>query len=505
MMKTENFYRSISELARLLANQNDTAEVTQLAVEKTIAIFEAETASIYMVNPRTHETIKTVFHQQQHPINSKNKMLHVSVAGWIMNNDKPFISTSISDDPRIHDLQKKELGSISVIGMPLETEGITIGTIACTISAIPDEKGEELATMLRLIADIIAPHLRNIQDLADLFAKKHPIPDNVILKKYKTVGLIGKSASFINLLRTIERAAEMDLRVLIEGETGTGKELIAKAIHKFSQRSDKPFIAIDCGTLDSEVIESELFGHKKGAFTGATSENPGLFKSADGGTLFLDEIANLPPKIQSKLMRVLEVGEIRPVGGNTILTVDVRVIVAGSVSLKEMVDQGTFRQDLFYRLHTFPIQVPSLSERSDDIPELAHFFLRQFAEKYDKILDRFHPTTLKFMKSSTWEGNIRELRNFVERLVAFTPADQSIANINVLPENLLPEDYIEEIDEPVLDDDLSFSDKVDAFERDILLRVLEETKWNQSEAARRLKITEQTVRYKVKKLNITRP
>ena len=204
--------------------------------------------------------------------------------------------------------------------------------------------------------------------------------------------------------------------------------MLARAIHTFSARNNKPFVAIDCGAIPLNLVESELFGHVKGAFTGATTDRKGLFAEADSGTLFIDEIASLPIDMQAKLMRVLQEGEIRPIGSNSTHKVDVRVIAAGSTSIRQLVDAGQLREDLYYRLHVYPIPVPSLRERQRDIPILANHFLSKFAGQQGKRAQAFHEEITDFMRIRPWPGNIRELENFVERLVTLCPPNMEIVS-----------------------------------------------------------------------------
>ena len=229
------------------------------------------------------------------------------------------------------------------------------------------------------------------------------------------------------------------MRVLLIGNTGTGKELIAKAIHNFSSRANSPFVTIDCGAIPNTLLESALFGHKRGSFTGADSDRKGLFVEASGGTLFMDEINNLPYDMQSKLLRVLQENQVRPVGSDKTIDTDVRIIAASSVPLKELVDNNKFREDLFFRLHVFPIYIPDLSERQEDITLLGNHFLKIFSSQQNRKIEHFHEEVIDFMKQRKWEGNIRELENFVERLVTLTSATSSLIGAESFPTDLYDE------------------------------------------------------------------
>ncbi len=233
----------------------------------------------------------------------------------------------------------------------------------------------------------------------------------------KKFGILGKSAHVQSMLETIEQVAPTDISVLIAGESGSGKELVALALHKHSKRAHKPFIIVNCGAIPAGIIESELFGHKKGAFTGAQSDRKGYFQSADGGTIFLDEIGETPLETQVKLLRVLEQGEFFPVGSSSSVKVDVRVVAASNRNLEKEVDVGTFRKDLFYRLKAITIMVPSLGDRKEDIPILANKFANDCAIRNQIIFKGFSEGAYQIMSQHRWPGNIRELKNFIESMV----------------------------------------------------------------------------------------
>jgi DNA-binding NtrC family response regulator len=238
-----------------------------------------------------------------------------------------------------------------------------------------------------------------------------------LIGKFDFTGIIGENQRILKLFDEVKKVAPTDSTVLLCGETGTGKELFARAVHARSNRADRQFVAVDCSTFAPSLLESELFGHVKGAFTGAAVDKPGIFESADGGTLFLDEIANLDMGIQGKLLRVMESGEFKPVGGSRIKKSDVRIIAATNRDLKAMVEEGAFRDDLFYRLNVFPLNLPPLRERRDDIPRLLYHFLKKYCRRTGKRIDGFSDDALEMLASYDWPGNVRQLKNTVERLV----------------------------------------------------------------------------------------
>jgi two-component system NtrC family response regulator len=252
--------------------------------------------------------------------------------------------------------------------------------------------------------------------------KKMLIDENLHLRKelfsrFSLNNIVGESPEILRVFEQVQKVAPTDSTVLLFGESGTGKELFAGAIHAHSQRAGRQFIAVDCSTLSPTLLESELFGHVRGAFTGAVRDKEGIFEMANGGTLFMDDVTNLSLEIQGKLLRVLETGEYKPVGASRILKTDVRIIAATNRDLRTMVEEGQFREDLFYRLNVFPIFTPPLRERKDDIPRIAYHFLRHFCRKTGKRIEGFSDEALESLIGYHWPGNVRQLKNVVERLV----------------------------------------------------------------------------------------
>jgi two-component system response regulator AtoC len=255
-------------------------------------------------------------------------------------------------------------------------------------------------------------------------------------ERYRVENLVGRSAAMVAVYRTIARVAPLDTTVLVQGETGTGKELVARAIHYASPRAHRPFVVVDCAALPETLVESELFGHERGAFTGATHSRRGLLETADGSTCLLDEVGELSPPLQAKLLRVLQERVIRRVGGNEPIPVDVRIIAATNRDLKKQVEEGGFREDLYYRLNVVTIHVPPLRERPEDIPLLAHHFLRRWATATGKAVTGLAPEVLARLMAHPWPGNVRELEHVIERAVALTAS--SVLQPEDLPPDLGP-------------------------------------------------------------------
>jgi transcriptional regulator with GAF, ATPase, and Fis domain len=497
-----NKVESLIDLASILENEGDYQQILQLISQKAAIYFQSDFAIIMMINPQTHQTVKTIFSEGEKTNRDKNRIVHTNVCGWVIKNNETLMSVNIKKDNRFRKNLLKNSSYISVLCAPLRSEGVVIGTMfLARESKIPYEDDD--LDFLNKFSSIISPFLRNVQKINQYFDRQ--VSDNTLIQKYETLGLIGKSPKFIELLKTIEIATQSDIRVLLEGRSGTGKELIAKAIHKLSDRSAKKFIAFDCGTVPENLMESELFGHVKGAFTGAISDRKGLIHEADGGTLFLDEISNLSLDLQAKLLRILQEGEIRPLGCNETISVDTRIICANSNSLIKLVQQNKFREDLFYRIYVYPIFVPSLSNRREDIPILANYFIEKFSKEQTKKVKHLHEDLIDFLKIHPWSGNIRELEHFIERLIALAPGDLEIIN-----HHLLPAEYKKEWKKvkSSIDTQMSVSsltDNVAEFETNLIRKALIDSNWNQSKAARALNISEKTIRYKMEKLGIINP
>ncbi|MDE0301517.1 MAG: sigma-54 dependent transcriptional regulator [Candidatus Poribacteria bacterium] len=320
--------------------------------------------------------------------------------------------------------------------------------------------------------------------------------------------MIGAGGTTQQLRSQIGQVASSDLSVLITGENGTGKQLVADGIHQQSQRNRKPFISLNCAALPDELIESELFGHERGAFTGAAHQRRGKFELADGGTLFLDEIGDMSLKAQAKVLRVLEYGEIQRLGGSQTLHVDVRVIAATNKDLEKEIGDGTFRQDLYYRLNVVPIYVPPLRNRQDDLPQLVQYFVLRFHRDNARSTKTIDPSAIRVMQSYDWPGNIRELKNIVERLLIMVPRDVITANdvTAVLP---VTREVVAQIDSMSINlqpqSNSSLQKMVDEAEKNLVLQALEDNRWNVKQTAEQLKIERSNFYKKLAKYNIKRP
>ena len=329
------------------------------------------------------------------------------------------------------------------------------------------------------------------------FAEASARSENSFLKQRaqkRFEGIIGEASAMRQLFEKLSKVIDTRVTVLIEGETGTGKELVASAIHYQSRRKDKIFVAQNCAALPETLLESELFGHKKGSFTGATEDKKGLFELADGATLFLDEIGEMPLSLQAKILRVLQEGEVRPIGSGVTRTVDVRIVAATNRNLEAEVQAGRFRQDLYYRLQVFPVRIPALRERRDDIPILAGHFVKRYSHELGKQVAGFAQQTMELMMSYNWPGNVRELENEVQRLVI-----QSDPGGYVMAEHLSPRiRNIEGILDRIKPPRGTLRDQVEHIEKWLLIEALREHHGNKSATAKTLGITREGLHKKLK-------
>jgi len=307
--------------------------------------------------------------------------------------------------------------------------------------------------------------------------------------------ILGNSVPMKALRQQIALTAPTNGRVLIYGESGTGKELVARALHASSLREAMPFVEVNCAAIPEELIESEMFGHRKGSFTGASEDKIGKFQKADGGTLFLDEVGDMSLKTQSKVLRVLEEQRVEPLGSNRPVTVDVRVVAATNKKLEEEIARNVFREDLFYRLNVIPFYVPALRDRIEDIPILAAHFLRAFCEEYGKKQKEFSAPSMDVLLSYPWPGNVRELKNLVERLVIICPSPR------IEPHHLPPEVFRGASKSPQKPYE-SLQEARSAYEREFVLRKLEENRWNMTKAAQALGLERSHLYRKMRTLGI---
>ncbi len=368
------------------------------------------------------------------------------------------------------------------------------GTIETAVETMKKGAKDYILKPLRL--DEILAKVETISQLKSLMKENLYLREK-LSQKYNFNNIIGKNRKMLELFDLIKDIAKTGSTVLINGESGTGKELIANAIHFNSDRIKKPFVKVNCGVLAENLLESELFGHVKGSFTGAIRDKMGRFEIANGGTIFLDEIGDISPNMQLKLLRVLQEGEFERVGGTETIKVDVRIIAATNRDLNNMMMKGEFRQDLYYRLNVIPLEVPPLRERKDDIPLLITHFLDKFVKQFKKKIESIDDDVMKCLQYYNWQGNIRELENLLERAVVLNKSGK--LTLKDFPPYVVQQEGDIQVD---LDADGNLIDIVDSYEKQIILKALRENNYNKLRTAEKLGIHRSTFMSKLKKYEI---
>jgi DNA-binding NtrC family response regulator len=377
----------------------------------------------------------------------------------------------------------------------LQTAVIVItafGSLETAISALRNGASDYILKPVEF--DELLIKVKRLFEVKELMLENKVLRDE-INRKYDYENIIGKSQSIKKVYDMIDTVAGTDSTVLITGNSGTGKELVARALHFKSNRKNKPFIAVNCGAISENLIESELFGHKKGAFTGAISDKDGYMKAAQGGTLFLDEISEMPPQLQVKLLRAIQEKEYTPVGTTTALPVQARFVASTNRDLHEEVRNGRFREDLFYRINVVEIHLPSLKEREEDIPLLADHFLNKYRTELNKNIKGIDSDAIRALISYSWRGEIRELENIIERAAIFCKTE--FITLNDLPPTFKPD--MDRAEFPITG---SLDESVRKFERDFILRALEHNDTNKEKTAEALQVGLSTLYRKLKELDI---
>lgn len=423
------------------------------------------------------------------------------ITGRIFQTAKPFYVPDVSREPLfLNKTQSRDLdkGKVAFVGVPILLQGEPIGVLNVDRLFGEDVSASEDIRFLTIVAQLIGQFVqlnRQVERREELLRRQNKQLKDEISDRYNNFFIVGKSPAMRELQGLLGKVAPAKASVLLLGESGTGKTLVARIIHEMSARADGPFVKINCAALPENLLESELFGHARGAFTGATDEKPGRFEEADGGTIFLDEIAEMPVGLQAKLLRFLQDKEFERLGSPKTHKVDVRIIAATNQNLPELVDNKEFRQDLYYRLNVFPLHLPPLRERVEDIPLLISHFLEKNSEEYNRRLSIDHAAQ-RILLSYQWPGNVRELENIIERLSIMV--DQDTIGDRDLPGFLLAckpsprEDDAEE----------SGGSKLDDLEKAELLDALRRNRWVQSRAAQDLGITLRKLGYRIKRYGL---
>ncbi|MDR0465193.1 MAG: sigma 54-interacting transcriptional regulator [Treponema sp.] len=416
------------------------------------------------------------------------------IAGWAAQKNKSLIVNDVQNDKRHLSIIGEEINykSKTIMAVPMRIKDDCIGVLEVINKKDDADFLQDDLEWLEIFANQAALAIVNAKNMEEARSKIETLESRIQSDQYHKI--ITKSPAILEKMEIIDRVAKTDSSVLLLGESGVGKELFAERIHFKSARKSAPFVRVNCAALPEGLLESELFGHVKGAFTNAIANRKGRFELADGGTLFLDEIGDLPLSLQAKILRVIQERKFEKVGSDITITVNVRIIAATNKDLEEQVQKNEFRGDLYYRLNVLPVYIPPLRQRPEDIMELAHFFLENFMKETKKQFDGFSREALDLMLSYLWPGNVRELQNCVERACVIGK-DKLIG-----PNDLFLKGGL---DEPARADKRDLKNAVSAFKSGFIRKVLDENNWNQTEAARALAIQRTYLSRLIKELNIT--
>ena len=447
-------------------------------------------------------TIDIAFGLSRDEIDRGRYKVGEGITGRVVASGKPVIVPRISSEPLFLDRTgartSHERSQSSFICVPIQLQGEVVGTLSVDCPYVDDPTLQDNVRLLSIVSGMVAQSVasrRRQRDEWALLLDENQRLQSELKERSHPANIVGNSSPMEEVADLIGKVAPSDATVLIRGESGTGKELVADAIHYQSLRAARPLVKVHVAALPESLVEAELFGHEKGAFTGATESKEGRFERADGGTLFLDEIGELHPNVQVKLLRVLQARQLERLGGTEAIQVDVRVIAATHVDLETAVAESRFREDLFYRLNVFPLHVPPLRERKSDILLLADTFLEQYGRKHGKPIRRISTPAIDMLMSYHWPGNVRELENCMERAIILS--SDGVVHGHHLPPSL----------QTAAASDTGLSGSLDlmmsSYEREILVEALKSTRGNMARAARLLGTTARIFAYKVKKLQIT--
>ncbi len=494
--------RLLSDVAKAFAESLDLEETLKSILKSLDTHLKLRRGTITLLDPQT----ETLTIRVAHGLSEKSKGLGSykvgeGITGRVVQTGEEIVVADISKDPRFlgkTQARKPADGTrTAFFCVPIKLDGRTVGALSVDRQAQRTDSFEANVRLLNILAAMVAQAIK-LNKLVES-ERKLLRDENVRLRRelktrFDLRNMVGTSNAMQEVYRLIEQVAESSATVLIRGESGTGKDLVAHAVHYSSLRADKPFIKVNCTAMPETLLESELFGHEKGAFTGAVERKLGRFERANGGTIFLDEIGDFPPSLQVKLLRVIQFREFERVGGIETIKANVRIIVATHKNLEELITEDLFREDLYYRINVFPIYLPPLRERKDDIMLLADHFLERFAAENGKHILRISTPAIDMLTHYHWPGNIRELENCIERAVLLCADD--VIRSEHLPPSLQMIDRTQVVANP------SLTEIIANKERELIVDALKKAAGSQRHAAQELGITERILGYKIKKYGI---
>ncbi|OHB49827.1 MAG: sigma-54-dependent Fis family transcriptional regulator [Planctomycetes bacterium GWF2_41_51] len=500
--KLSNEVLLLGDMARAFADTLD-LELTLKAILKSLDTHvKLQKGTITLLDPGT-EIINI---KVAHGLSEKSKQLGSykigeGITGTVVQTGKEIVVPDIAKDNRFlhrtHSRKETEGKHISFYCVPIKLEGKTIGTLSVDRQTQKGDDPESTLNLLNVIATMIAQAVK-LNKLVES-DRRQLSEENLRLRQelkthFNVDNMVGTSNAMKQIYRLIEQVADSNATVLIRGESGTGKDLVAHAVHYNSSRANKPFVKVNCTALPETLLESELFGHEKGAFTGAIERKIGRFEKANGGTIFLDEIGDFSMNLQVKLLRIIQFKEFERVGGIDTIKANVRIIVATNKNLEEQIKEKLFREDLYYRINVFPIFLPPLRERKDDIMLLADYFLEQFAKENNKRITRLSTPAIEMLTSYHWPGNVRELENCIERAVL-------LCNDDVIRSEHMPPS-LQIIKRSEATSSRSLSEIIENKEKELIIDSLKKFNGQQRKSAKELGLTERILGYKIKKYGI---
>lgn len=492
----------LSNISKAFAESLDLQDTLKSILKSLDMYLKLRRGTITLLDPDT-ETINIKIAHGLSEISQKlgSYKIGEGITGMVVQNGREIVVPDISTDPRfLHKTGSRKQAKdkrIAFFCVPIKLEGKTIGALSVDKQAGSKDDFQNNVRLLNIIATMVAQAVK-LNKLVES-DRKQLRDENVRLRqelkaRFNIQNMVGSSNAMQEIYRLIEQVADSNATVLIRGESGTGKDLVAHAIHYNSPRADKSFVKVNCTALPETLLESELFGHEKGAFTGATDKKLGRFEKAHGGTIFLDEIGDFPLSLQVKLLRVIQFKEFERVGGLETIKTNVRIIIATNKNLEEQIEKGFFREDLYYRINVFPIYLPPLRERKDDIMLLADCFLEKLAAENNKEISRISTPAIEMLTRYHWPGNVRELENCIERAVLLCDGDV------IRSEHLPPSLQMIKKTEPVAK--RSLAEIVENTEKELIVDALKKCGGQQRKAAQDLGITERILGYKLKKYDI---
>lgn len=490
----------------LMSSETNVNALVEILIKEAPTVMNAERATIFLAD---HQTRELYSHMGVGLTHDQIRIpWEAGIAGWVFSHAESVNIVDPYHDPRFFKSVDLRTGFVTknLLCVPLRSPG---GPIIGVFQVLNKRAGVFTPTdqeILEILGSQAARFMEHALERAHLTRSEasrgtgNPDPRQILGDKGALEEILGTSRQIQEVRSLITKVAPSDTAVLIQGESGTGKELVARAIHTLSPRTSKAMISLNCAAIPSELIESELFGHKKGSFTGAVADHEGVFQAAHGGTLFLDEIEATSPAMQVKLLRAIQLGEIKPVGDNTTQFVDVRLIAATNRDLHAMVEQGKFREDLYYRINVFPIVIPPLKERIEDVPVLIRHLLEKYSQQTGKVIRGMDAAALDVFMRHPWPGNVRELENEMERAHIMTAEG---ANISVRSLSSRITQSLEKMSQRKPDKPLRLKDAIDDLERSMIESALDACNGNRSLAAKRLGLSRQGLINKIYKFGLT--